>query len=158
MIYTEMTKKAVNLMYEKHKDQKDKSGLPYVFHPWHVAESMDDEISTVVALLHDVVEDTDTTMEDIRAMGFPEEVCRSLGLLTHDKNTAYEEYIVRISADPVAAKVKLSDLKHNSDLTRLPEHDAKALIRLEKYERCMAFLEGRRESPYADPADGGDNA
>jgi len=141
MIYTEMTKKAVNLMYEKHKDQKDKSGLPYVFHPWHVAESMDDEISTCVALLHDVIEDTDTTVDEIRDMGFPDEVCRALQLLTHDKSVDYETYIKKISTDPVAKKVKLSDLKHNSDLTRLPDPDSKALLRKEKYKRCIDFLE-----------------
>ena len=66
MIYTEMTKKAIRLMFDLHKEQTDKSGLPYVFHPWHVAESMDDEITATVALLHDAVEDTDLTLEDVR--------------------------------------------------------------------------------------------
>ena len=141
MIYTDLTRKAVDLMFEKHKDQKDKSGLPYVFHPWHVAESMDDEISTCVALLHDVAEDTDTTVDDIRNMGFPDEVCRALKLLTHDKSVDYDTYIEKIAADPVAKKVKLADLKHNSDLTRLPDPDSKALLRKEKYKRCIDFLE-----------------
>ncbi|MBP5607688.1 MAG: HD domain-containing protein [Lachnospiraceae bacterium] len=146
MIYSDLTRKAINLMYEKHKDQKDKSGLPYVFHPWHVAESMEDEITACVALLHDVVEDTDTSPEELMKLGFPEEVCKAVELLTHDKNTDYEEYIVKISADPVARKVKLSDLRHNSDLTRLPAPDAKALARAEKYKRCIAFLEGETDS------------
>ena len=149
MIYTDLTRKAISLMYEKHKDQKDKSGLPYVFHPWHVAESMDDEISAATALLHDVVEDTDTTLDEIRDMGFPDEVCGALELLTHDKDVAYEDYVLKISANPIAKKVKISDLKHNSDLTRLPEQDPKAFARVEKYKRCIAFLEGKRESPYA---------
>ena len=62
MIYTEMTKKAIKLMFEKHKDQVDKSGMPYVFHPFHLAEQMDDEETTITALLHDIAEDTDTTL------------------------------------------------------------------------------------------------
>ncbi len=74
MIYTELTKRAMGLCFEAHKDQLDKSGLPYVFHPYHVAEQMDDEVSTVVALLHDVVEDSDYTIGNLRSMGFPEEV------------------------------------------------------------------------------------
>ena len=71
-------------MYEAHKEQTDKSGLPYVFHPFHLAEQMDDEVSTVVALLHDVVEDTDCTLDDLRKMGFSGEVCEALDLLTHE--------------------------------------------------------------------------
>ena len=70
MIYTEKTKKALKLCFEAHKDQTDKSGLPYVFHPFHLAEQMPDEDTTIVALLHDVVEDTDYTLDDLRRMGF----------------------------------------------------------------------------------------
>ena len=85
MIYTNLTRKAIKLIYEKHSGQVDKSGLPYVFHPFHVAESMDDELSTIVALLHDIVEDTNTTYDDLLNEGFSEEVIDILKLLTHDK-------------------------------------------------------------------------
>ncbi len=146
MIYTDLTRKAINLMFEKHKDQRDKSGLPYVFHPWHVAESMEDEITTCTALLHDVIEDTDTTIDEIRDLGFPEEVLGALQLLTHDKSVDYMDYVEKISTDPVASKVKLSDLKHNSDMTRLLKPEAKDYARLEKYKRCIDFLEGRTNS------------
>ena len=146
MIYTDLTRKAVNLMFEKHKDQRDKSGLPYVFHPWHVAESMEDEITTCVALLHDVIEDTDTTIDEIRDLGFPEEVLGALQLLTHDKNVDYMDYVEKIAGNPVARKVKLSDLKHNSDMTRLLKPEAKDYARLEKYKRCIDFLEGKTNS------------
>ena len=70
MIYTEMTKKALKLCFEAHKEQIDKSGMPYVFHPFHLAEQMQDEETTIVALLHDVIEDTDYTLDDLRKMGF----------------------------------------------------------------------------------------
>ena len=85
MIYTDKTKKAMKLCFEAHKDQLDKSGVPYVFHPFHVAEQMSDEATTIVALLHDVVEDTDYTLEDIAAMGFGQDVVDALSLMTHDK-------------------------------------------------------------------------
>ena len=82
MIYTELTKKALKLCFEAHKDQLDKSGMPYVFHPFHLAEQMKDEYSTVAALLHDVVEDTDYTFDDLKKMGFPDEVLDAMKLLT----------------------------------------------------------------------------
>ena len=73
MIYTELTKKALKLCFEAHKDQVDKTGIPYVFHPFHLAEQMKDEYTTVVALLHDVVEDTNITLADLEKE-YPKEV------------------------------------------------------------------------------------
>ncbi len=131
MIYTALTKKALRLCFESHKDQTDKSGLPYVFHPFHLAEQMDDEISTCVALLHDVVEDTDVTFEDLAAEGYPEEALAALRLLTHDPEEPYFDYVKRIKSNPIATKVKLADLAHNSDLTRMDEITPYALTRNE---------------------------
>ena len=71
MLYTDLTKRALKLCFAAHRDQTDKSGLPYVFHPFHLAEQMPDELTTVVALLHDVVEDTPYTLEDLAKLGFP---------------------------------------------------------------------------------------
>ena len=84
MIYTPLTKKALKLCFEAHKDQVDKTDMPYVFHPFHLAEQMSDEATTICALLHDVVEDTPYTLADLRQMGFPEAVLEALALLTHD--------------------------------------------------------------------------
>ncbi|MBR5011946.1 MAG: GTP pyrophosphokinase, partial [Clostridia bacterium] len=81
MIYTESTKKALKLCFEAHKDQKDKSGLPYVFHPFHLAEQMESEETTIVALLHDVVEDSAYTLEDLKNMGFSEAVTDAVALM-----------------------------------------------------------------------------
>ena len=141
MIYTPVTKKALKLCFEAHKEQVDKSGMPYVFHPFHLAEQMTDEATTVVALLHDVVEDTAISFEDLEKQGFSDEIMDALKLLTHDKNIPYMDYVAEIKKNTIATKVKLADLKHNSDLTRLSVVDEKALKRKEKYEKAIKFLE-----------------
>lgn len=141
MIYTDMTKRAMRLCFEAHRNQVDKGGMPYVFHPFHLAEQMTDEITTVTALLHDVVEDTDITPSDLSDMGFPAEVIDALALLTHDDSVPYMDYVALIKHNPVAKAVKLADLRHNSDLSRLDEITEKASERAEKYARAIAFLE-----------------
>ena len=144
MIYTALTKKALKLCFEAHKDQVDKTGIPYVFHPFHLADQMTDELSTVCALLHDVVEDTKYTFEDIRDMGFPEEVIEVLKLLTHDDEVPYMDYVREISKHSVATRVKLADLAHNSDTTRLDVVDEKAEARVKKYSEAVKFLSGQK--------------
>ncbi len=84
MIYTEMTTKAMQITYHAHKDQCDKAGIPYIFHPYHLAEQMEDEISICVALLHDVVEDTEITFDEIKSLGISDEIINTLKILTHD--------------------------------------------------------------------------
>ena len=141
MLYTEMTKKAMKLCFEAHKDQKDKSGMPYVFHPYHLAEQMEDEDTTVTALLHDVLEDTPLTLEDLRAMGFNERVLEALALMTHDESIPYMDYVAKLRTNEIARAVKLADLRHNSDLTRLDTVDDRALRRAGKYRQAIALLE-----------------
>ena len=141
MIYTDLTKKAMKLCFDAHKNQVDKSGMPYVFHPFHLAEQMTDEQTTVAALLHDVMEDTEYTLNDLRQMGFPEDVLAALKLLTHDDAKGYLDYVKRIKDNPIARAVKLADLRHNSDLTRLDSVDEKALARVEKYRAAIRLLE-----------------
>lgn len=142
MIYTDKTKKAIRLCFEAHAGQVDKSGLPYAHHPLHLAEQMDDETSTVVALLHDVAEDTHYTIEDLECMGFGSDVIDALRLLTHDPEVPYLDYVRGIAANRVARKVKLADLAHNSDLTRLDhEPTATDLERVRKYQKAREILE-----------------
>lgn len=140
MIYTDATKKAMKLCFQAHKDQTDKSGIPYVFHPIHLAEQMKDEDTTVVALLHDVVEDTTYTPEDLAAMGFNDRVIAAIRLMTHDENIPYMEYVAKIKENPIAKAVKLADLAHNSYTTRLDTVDAKATARVEKYAKAIRLL------------------
>ena len=141
MIYTPLTKKALKLCFNAHKDQIDKSGLPYVFHPFHLAEQMKDEYTTIAALLHDVAEDTDYTFSDLAQMGFPEEVLDALRLLTHDKAVPYMDYVARIKGNPIARAVKLADLQHNSDATRLDSLTPRDIQRAEKYQEAIRLLE-----------------
>lgn len=142
MIYTPTTKKALKLCFEAHKDQVDKCGTPYVFHPFHLAEQSTDESTTVVALLHDVVEDTRYTLKDLEDMGFSKDILDALALLTHDPGVPYMDYVRKIKNNPIARAVKLLDLKHNSDTTRLDTVDEKALQRVEKYKAAIAVLTG----------------
>lgn len=143
MIYTPLTNKAMQLAYTAHQGQTDKSGQPYIFHPMHLAEQMDDEISTCVALLHDVVEDTAVTFADLEK-SFPPAVLDALHLLTHEDGTDYFQYVEAIRQNPVAVKVKLADLAHNSDQTRFSGCDDIPVEKLarwqEKYAKAFAIL------------------
>lgn len=141
MIYTPLTKKAMKLCYEAHKNQKDKGGMPYVFHPLHLAEQMTTEETAIAALLHDVVEDTEITLDDITEMGFPSSVIDALALLTHKESVQYMDYVAKIKSNPIALAVKLADLRHNSDLTRLNCVDECALERVKKYHAAIELLE-----------------
>lgn len=141
MIYTDLTKKALRISFEAHKNQTDKSGMPYVYHPFHLAEQMDDELSTCVALLHDVVEDTDITLDELRSRGFPDEVTEALSLMTHSDDVPYLDYVRAMKDNPIARKVKLADLAHNSDLTRLDEIDEKAIERVNNYKQAILILQ-----------------
>lgn len=142
MIYTPMTKAAMKIAYRAHNGQLDKSGVPYIFHPIHLAEAMDDEISCCVALLHDTVEDTDVTLEELKAI-FPTAVTDAIALMTHDKRIDYFDYVRAIKENPIARKVKLADLAHNSDQSRCVgsdlSEDRKAGWRA-KYETATKIL------------------
>ena len=140
MIYTEKTKAALKFCFEAHKNQTDKSGMPYVFHPFHLAEQMKDEETTIAALLHDVVEDTDYKIADLEQMGFSSDVLEALKLLTHNDDTPYMEYVAKIKDNPIAKAVKLADLEHNSDLSRLDTIDEKVLKRKAKYSQAIRLL------------------
>lgn len=135
-----MTKKALCIAYKAHEGQVDKTGVPYIFHPFHLAESMTDENSTIVALLHDVIEDTDWTIDDLEKEGFNEDILTALKLMTHNPAEPYMDYISRLSTCPVARQVKLADLYHNSDQTRVENPDEKMLKRWEKYDRAIQLL------------------
>ena len=139
MIYTEQTVKAMQLCYRAHHGQTDKAGVPYVFHPFHLAEQMTDEDSAVTALLHDVAEDTEYTLEDLATMGFSERVLEALRLLTHDPSVPYLEYVAALKENPIARAVKLADLAHNSDPTRLPP-ELRNPEREERYRRAVELL------------------
>ena len=142
MIYTPLTNKAMKIAYQAHHGQLDYNGIPYIFHPIHLAEQMDDEFSCCVALLHDTVEDTDVTLEELMAI-FPRKVTDAVALMTHEKGTDYFDYVRAIKENPIARKVKLADLAHNSDQSRCVGSDLseerKAAWRA-KYEKATKIL------------------
>ena len=140
MIYTPLTKKAYKIAFEAHRDQLDKTGLPYIHHPLHLAAQMTDEVTTCVALLHDVVEDSDMTFEELEKLGFGGEIIDALRLMTHDDDVPYMDYVREIKRNPVAAAVKRADLMHNSDITRLDVVTERDLARAEKYKNALEIL------------------
>ena len=152
MVYTDLVKKALNLAYEGHQGIMDKAGVPYIFHPFSVALMMTTEEETVTALLHDVVEDTEITLQDLRTEGFPDEVVKAVALLTHDEAVPYRDYIVAVSKNEIARKVKLADLTHNLDDDRhTPMTEYLAQKRENVYRPALRFLKNYKLHPeYAD--------
>ena len=140
MIYSGDVKKAMVVAYGAHRGMFDRGGFPYFAHPLHVAEQMTTEDSTVAALLHDVVEDTNHTMADLERLGFKPEVLEALVLLTHGPDVPYLEYVAKLKSNRIAREVKLADLRHNSDISRLPRVTKEDYLRLEKYRKAMALL------------------
>ena len=139
MINTKLTRKAMIIAYEAHKNQVDKSGVPYIYHPNHVAEQMDTENECIIALLHDVVEDTNVTFKQLEEV-FSKEIIDILKLLTREENIEYDEYIKRIKNNSIACKVKIADLTHNLDKTRLDFVTEVDVKRNEKYKKALQIL------------------
>ena len=134
--------KALMIAWDAHKGQKDKGGRPYICHPITVASNLEREDEIIAALLHDVVEDSGYTLQDLKAAGFPEEICQAVDQLTHKDGEDYFSYIRKIKANKIARSVKVQDLLHNSDASRLTiitEADEK---RIAKYRKALEILMG----------------
>lgn len=140
MINTKLTRLASKIAYKAHEGQTDKAGVPYIFHPIHIAEQMDSEESCVVALLHDVIEDSDITLE-ILSKYFNDNIIAALRVLTKKENDDYVMYIKRVKTNKLATKVKIKDLEHNRDLTRLNEVTDRDKKRSMKYWEAIRYLE-----------------
>lgn len=144
MLYTKLTIRAMQIAYAAHHGQLDRSGVPYVFHPYHLAEQMPDEDSVCVALLHDVVEDSDWTLEQL-AQEFPPQIVEAVRLLTHEDAVPYMEYVKPIRGNALARRVKLADLEHNGDFSRVRSaasewSEEKIEQHRRKYEAARAYL------------------
>ena len=132
--------KAYKIAVEAHRGQKDKAGADYILHPMMVASNVgDDESAIIVALLHDVVEDTNVTLEDLQSLLTSEELS-ALKLLTHNDEVPYLDYVRLIKENTLATKVKLADLQNNMDLSRLSVVTVKDLKRVEKYKKAFDVL------------------
>ena len=132
--------KALAIAEDAHKGQVDKAGVAYIQHPLYVASLVEGELAETIALLHDVVEDSAWTLEDLRMEGLPEKVVQAVGILTKNRDESYEEYLMHVKQNHLARQVKLADLQHNSDLSRLTTVTEIDRKRAEKYRQAIAFL------------------
>lgn len=144
LLESESVSKALRLATAAHSGQVDKAGTDYIRHPIAVAEQLYTEEEQTVALLHDVIEDTSTTFEDLTHEGFSDNVLYAVYCLTHKKSEPRDAYLQRVSENSLATKVKLADLKHNSDLTRIPKPTERDFERAAKYKREIAFLKAHK--------------
>ncbi|MCD8037357.1 MAG: HD domain-containing protein [Clostridiales bacterium] len=134
--------KAIELAAKAHDGQLDKAGKPYIFHPLRVMLNVSGgEYEQCAAVLHDVLEDTDTTAGNLEAEGFPKEIIEAVCLLTRIEGGDYMEYVRRLKSNPIAKAVKLSDLADNMDMSRIKNPTARDFERLEKYKKARAILE-----------------
>lgn len=134
--------RAIQIATEAHAGQMGKDESPYILHPLRLMLKMSTDEERIVAVLHDVVEDTSVTFEDLRREGFSEAVLEVVRLLTHEAEISYEDYVERLKPHPLARKVKLADLEDNSDIRRLSGIEDKDLERLRKYHRAWMTLRG----------------
>lgn len=137
----EMVQLAKEVATKAHAGQTDKGGHPYILHPTAVASFLEKPEHKMIAYLHDVCEDTPMTIEEIKNLGFSKTVTDALFLLTHKSGVPYESYIRQICQNPDARAVKMADLRHNMDLSRIPHPTEKDYRRLEKYKKAYQFLQ-----------------
>ena len=135
----------VAFMLKKHEGQKDKSGQPYIRHPMFVSSNCKTYEAKVVALLHDVLEDTDATVEDLKKLGLGQKEIDAIVLLTKPEKEDYMHYVKRVAKDPIAREVKMCDLTHNMDLSRLEVVTEKDIRRTERYKQAYEYLKNYKE-------------
>ena len=134
------SEKAYEIAKKAHLGQIDKAGEDYIKHPEKVASFVNSDEEKAVAYLHDVIEDTELTLEDLREYGFSEEVLEAVDVITKKKGQDYQTYLYSVKENKLARVVKLADLRHNSDLTRLINITEKDIERKEKYQKAIDFL------------------
>jgi (p)ppGpp synthase/HD superfamily hydrolase len=132
--------KAVQIAAQAHQGQRDKAGAPYLLHPLRMMMRMESEAAMMTAVLHDVVEDSAWTLDQLRAEGFSEEVLQAVECLTHRLGESYDEFVARVQTNAIARQVKLADLEDNMNIRRMAEITPKDLARLEKYHRAWRTL------------------
>lgn len=132
--------RAIAIAAQAHQEQRDKAGAPYILHPLRMMAQLRGEPEMIVAVLHDLIEDTPWTLEQLRAEGFSEDVLTAIDCLTRRDDESYEAFIERAGGNPLARRVKLADLEDNMDLRRIAEVADKDLERLRKYHRARQAL------------------
>lgn len=132
--------RAIEIAVQAHRGQLDKAGAPYILHPIRVMLRVSGLAERLAAILHDVVEDSAWTLDQLAAEGFPPEVVAAVDALTRREHESYEEFVRRSGAHPIARQVKLADLTDNVDLSRIAAPDARDHERIARYERALAYL------------------
>ena len=133
--------RAIEIAQEAHKGVKDKGGHDYIHHPIRVMHAMSNDQEKIVAILHDVVEDSDWTFERLKEEGFEDSVIESLRCVTkYSEEEDYQEFIKRAATNKIATKVKMADIEDNLDLSRLGTLTEKDLTRIEKYKKALKYL------------------
>jgi (p)ppGpp synthase/HD superfamily hydrolase len=140
--------KAMLIAFDAHRGSKDKAGAPYVLHPLWVMWKTDTEEEAAAAVLHDVVEDSEWTLEMLKMEGIPDDVVEAVDALTRRRNEPYKIYILRASKNPMAAKIKKLDLTHNLDKSRIPSPTKRDIERWEKYGKALKTLVEITEERY----------
>jgi (p)ppGpp synthase/HD superfamily hydrolase len=138
-----MLEKAIEIALNAHGGQLDKSGEAYVLHPLRVMLSLSDETDRICAVLHDVVEDSDMTLSDLKTLGFSREVVDTVGLLTRRRNESYDDYISRVLLSDRAARIKLMDLKDNMSRTPFDKGNPSYEERTARYSRARSRILSR---------------
>lgn len=123
-----------------HAGTKDKGGLPYILHPINVMTGLETQDEKIVAVLHDVIEDTELTFDNLRTLGFQEYIIEALDSVTHREKEEYMDYIKRAKSNPIGRNVKMKDLLHNSNLSRIKNPKKNDYKRLEKYKKAYSYL------------------
>ena len=137
-----LLRKALDIATNAHKDQIDKAGKPYILHPIRVSERCNTVEEKIVALLHDVIEDTEITPTTLLSEGFPEHIVESILSVTKQKNESYDDFVKRCSSNRIGKVVKIHDLEDNMDITRLNKLTENDLQRLNKYLKAYYYLKG----------------
>jgi len=138
-----MLDKAIQIACTAHRGQVDKAGEPYILHPLRVMMQCSSVQEKIVAILHDVIEDSPITQVDLANGGFSKEVLNAVDCLSKRKGENYQEFINRVKANDLATKVKIEDIKDNLNLLRLPELTSSDLARLKKYHQAIYELRGK---------------
>jgi len=137
-----MLEKAIGLAVKYHAGQVDKANIPYILHVLTVMLSLDSEEEKIVATLHDIVEDTEMTLEKLQEEGFSNTIVEAVEAMTREKDEKYEAYIDRLSQNILAIKVKLADIKHNLDVTRVPSTvETNLKLHINAYHKLKAILQ-----------------
>jgi len=139
--------RAIKIAAEAHAGQVDKAGAPYILHPLRLMLRMTTNDERIVAVLHDVVEDSHWSLELLRAEGFSEQVVRAIDSVTRRDGETYEDFVLRAGLDPIGCRVKLADLEDNCDLGRIASPTEKDLTRIERYRRAIEQLRRQERRP-----------